>query len=69
MHPSYSRADYGNQLSAIGVPILRDGVAIAAMNVLFLKSAIPLEKAVETLLPGLRKSAEKIAAALAISTI
>lgn len=69
MHPAYSRADYGNQLSAIGVPILRNGAAIAAMNVLFLKSAIPLEKAVDTLLPGLKKSADKIAAAIASSTI
>lgn len=69
MHPAYSRADYGNQLSTIGVPILSDGMAIAAMNVLYLKSAIPLEKAVETLLPGLRESAAKIAAAIASSTI
>lgn len=65
MHPDYSRIEYGHQISTIGVPILVGGTAVASLNVLFLKSALPVERALETLLPGLRESAVRVADALA----
>jgi len=65
MHPEYSRTEYNRQVSTIGVPILIDGAAIAAMNVLFLKRALPVETAIDTLLPGLKESAAQVAVALA----
>ncbi len=68
MHPEYSRIEYNRQISTIGVPILIDGTAIAAMNVLFLKSALPVETAISTLLPGLKESAAQVVVALAAGT-
>ena len=41
MHEEYSRTEYGRQISTVGVPILNNaGVSVAAMNVLYLKSAL-----------------------------
>jgi IclR family mhp operon transcriptional activator len=64
MHEAYSRQEYRNQISAIGVPILSDGRAVAAMNVLYLKNALSAETAAETLVPRLTDCAAQIAAAL-----
>ncbi len=60
MHEEYSRIEYARQISTVGVPILHDGTAVAAMNVLFLKNAVPIAQAVETLTPTLLSCAEKI---------
>lgn len=64
MHPEYSRIEYGHQISTIGVPIIVNGTSVAAMNVVFLKNAVSVETAIETLLPGLKESAAKVADAL-----
>lgn len=65
MHGDYSRLEYRNQISAVGVPILVEGRAVAAMNVLFLKNALTVEDAAETLVPALKACAAEIAATLA----
>jgi IclR family mhp operon transcriptional activator len=67
MHDEYSRTEYGRRISTVGVPILVDGVSVAAMNVLYLKSALKMEEAVETMLSPLQECAEEISRALAAS--
>lgn len=58
MHPDYSRTEYGNQISAIAVPIIVNGSPVAAMNVLFLKQTLSIDQAISTLLPHLKTSAQ-----------
>jgi len=65
MHDDYSRSEYRSLISAVGVPVLAEGRAIAAMNVLFLKSVVPTKTAAETIVPRLKDCAAKIAGALA----
>lgn len=66
MHEEYSRTEYGRQISTVGVPILNDaGVSVAAMNVLYLKSALSRDEAIKTMVPPLQECAAEIAAALA----
>ena len=65
MHDDYSRIEYRHLISTVGVPILANGKAVASMNVLFLKSALPVEAAVESIVPALKACASEIAGALA----
>ncbi len=65
MHEDYSRREYRRQISAVGVPVLAGGKAVAAMNVLFLKSALPVREAAATLVPALQAAAAEVADALA----
>lgn len=51
---------YQGAIWGIGVPILAGGRVMAAMNVMFLRSALPLDKGLETLLPSLNKTAHDI---------
>ncbi|PIW29728.1 MAG: IclR family transcriptional regulator [Rhodospirillales bacterium CG15_BIG_FIL_POST_REV_8_21_14_020_66_15] len=64
MHDEYSRTEYGRRISTIGVPILVDGVSMAAMNVLYLKNALSADEAVKTMLAPLEACAAEIAEAL-----
>ena len=65
MHEEYSRTEYGRQISTVGVPILNEkGISIAAMNVLYLKSALTREEAIKTMLPPLKDCANEISTAL-----
>lgn len=65
MHDEFSRIEYRRQISTVGVPILIDGRSVAAMNVLYLKSALTMEEAVASMLAPLKACADEIAAALA----
>ena len=61
MHPEYSRLEYDNRVSTVGVPILAGTRVLAAINVLYLKTALSREQAVAELLPGLKETAGRIA--------
>ncbi len=66
MDPAYSRQEYENRISTLGVPVLgTGGHAVAAINVLYLKTAVSPEAATTGLLPTLRATAAKIARAFA----
>lgn len=56
-----SMANYGGALQTIGVPVLVGGVSVAAMNVIFLREAVPLKTAIRRFLPELRAAAAKLA--------
>lgn len=64
MHPDYRRISYDSTVSAVGVPILVNGHAVAALNVMFLTEAVDLEAAGPKLSPPLRQAAAQIAAAI-----
>lgn len=64
MDEAYAARDYGGLASAIGVPVLQEGVAIAALNLMYLRDAIDQENVVRRLLPVLRQAAEELGAAL-----
>jgi len=57
---STSRALHRDELQTLGVPILVDGIAIAALNVIFLRRAVPLKTALREFLPSLRQTAAKL---------
>lgn len=65
MHPEYSRLEYENKISSIGVPIMDGGNVLAAINVLFLKTVLPVEQALEALLDPLLEAAARIGGELA----
>lgn len=65
MDPAYSRSEYENRITTIGVPVLVGGRALAALNVLYLKTAVSQETALQTLLPPLQQTATRIAEELA----
>ena len=65
MHPEYSRLEYANKISSIGVPINHGARVFATINVLFLKTVLPLEHAVATLLEPLQAAATRIGDELA----
>ena len=65
MHAEFSRLEYGRQISTVGVPILVDGRSVAAMNVLYLKSALSEDEAVAAMLAPLQDCAAAVATALA----
>lgn len=64
MNEAYSGRDYGGMASAVGVPVLADGVAIAALNLMYLREAIDQASVVQKLLPALRQAAEELGAVL-----
>jgi IclR family mhp operon transcriptional activator len=63
MNEAYSTREYGGLASAIGVPVLVDGVAVAALNLMYLREAIERSDAVERLLPVLRQAASDLGSA------
>lgn len=60
MDDSYSARDYGGLASALGVPVLVGGVAVAALNLMYLREAIEYPAAVERLLPRLQQAAGEL---------
>ncbi|RKK04412.1 MarR family transcriptional regulator [Pseudoroseomonas wenyumeiae] len=67
MDDAYSAREYGGLASAIGVPVLLHGSAIAALNLMFLKEAAKREEIVPRLLPMLQAAAREVSDALARS--
>lgn len=65
MDPAYSRSEYENRITTLGVPVQSCGRALAAINVLYLKTAVSQEAALATLLPPLQRTAARIADELA----
>lgn len=65
MHPSYSREQYRNMIDGIGVPIMKNSVIFASINVIFLKTALSRDQAVKDLLPLLQKNANTMAEEIA----
>ncbi|MDD9876134.1 MAG: helix-turn-helix domain-containing protein [Magnetovibrio sp.] len=65
MHPEYSRLEYSNKISSIGVPIMDGNKIFATINVLFLKTVLPVENALRTLLDPLVGAAARIGNELA----
>lgn len=60
MNEAYSSRDYGGLASAIGVPVLVQGVAVAALNLMYLRDAIDQQGVVERLLPVLQQAAREL---------
>jgi IclR family mhp operon transcriptional activator len=58
---SYSRREYEGTIGTIGLPILVDGVAVAALNMIFLREAINFGTVLERCLDPLLKAAKEIA--------
>lgn len=65
MHPEYSIQEYANKIGSIGIPISSPTNVLAAINVLFLKNVLPVERAIEQLLLPLQNVADEIAIELA----
>ncbi|MGE0239085.1 MAG: IclR family transcriptional regulator C-terminal domain-containing protein [Parvibaculaceae bacterium] len=57
---------YPAGMHAIAVPVLGRKGPVAALNVLFLRKALALDKGVKTLLPSLRAAAKEIAAGIGL---
>ncbi len=60
MHPEYSTKEYGGKIGTIGVPILGPDRVLGAINILFLKNVLPIERASNELLGALQTVARKI---------
>jgi IclR family mhp operon transcriptional activator len=56
---------YDSAIWGVGVPVLAGGRAMAAMNVMFLRTAVDLEAGIAALLPPLRQAAAEIGGELA----
>ena len=57
---AYREREFQNRIEAMGVPILVNGAAVAAINVIYLRSAITFEQAQELLLPKLQMAAREM---------
>ncbi len=64
MHPDYSAKEYSGKIGAIGVPIQASDRVLGAINILFLKNVLPLERACSELLDALRVVAQRISGEL-----
>ncbi len=64
MDDGYSARDYGGLASAIAVPVLSGGLAVASLNLMYLREAMERATVVERLLPLLRQAATELAAAM-----
>lgn len=62
--PAYAGREYDNTVATLGVPIVKDGHSVAALNVMYLRDAMEQDEAVTRLLPPLRDAADRIADAL-----
>ncbi|WP_338664480.1 helix-turn-helix domain-containing protein [Pararoseomonas sp. SCSIO 73927] len=67
MDGAYAAREYGGLAGAIGVPVLLDGVAVAALNLMYLNEAAERDEVVRRLLPVLQGAAAEVSAALARS--
>jgi IclR family mhp operon transcriptional activator len=62
MDENYAAREYGGLASAIAVPVLVGGVAVASLNLMYLREAIGRNAVVENLLPLLREAAAELGA-------
>jgi IclR family mhp operon transcriptional activator len=67
MDDAYSAREYGGLASAIGVPVLLNGAAIAALNLMYLNEASQRDEIVRRFLPLLQDAARELSGALAQS--
>lgn len=65
MDEAYSAREYGGLASSIGIPVLVEGRAMAALNLMYLRETIDRAGAVERLLPVLRQAAAELGQAFA----
>lgn len=63
MHDEYSKRAYSGTVSAIAVPILVNGVAVAALNMMYLRDMINAKEAAQKFLCPLNAAAQEIAKA------
>jgi len=64
MDEAYAEREYRGLASAIGVPVLRGGRAVAALNLVYLRDTIRQEEVVGRFLPLLQDAATELATAL-----
>ncbi|MFC3124219.1 IclR family transcriptional regulator C-terminal domain-containing protein [Pseudoroseomonas globiformis] len=64
MEESYAAREYGGQASAIAVPVLSAGRAMASLNLMYLREAMDQETVVLRMLPLLREASSELSAAL-----
>ncbi|MBP0443797.1 helix-turn-helix domain-containing protein [Roseomonas sp. SSH11] len=60
MDDAYASREYGGLASAIAVPVLAGGLAVASLNLMYLRDAIGLEGVVERMMPLLREAASEL---------
>jgi IclR family mhp operon transcriptional activator len=65
MNTAYSDVSYNGAASAVGLPILVNGVAVGSLNLMFLRSSIDEAGAIAGFLKPLQRGAAAIAQALA----
>lgn len=65
MNPSYQGQEYGGRIGSLGVPVVAGDRIYAAINILYLLSALGPRQAVATLLAPLQETARQLAAELA----
>jgi IclR family mhp operon transcriptional activator len=64
MDEDYAAREYDGLASAIAVPVLVGGVAVASLNLMYLREAIGRDAVVERLLPLLREAATELGGAV-----
>lgn len=64
MNPDYSQSSYNGMASAVGLPILMNGVAIGSLNLMYLRSAIDEAGVIARFKGPLQEGAAAIADAL-----
>ncbi|SHJ58637.1 transcriptional regulator, IclR family [Roseomonas rosea] len=64
MDDAYAAREYGGLASAIGVPVLLGGHAIAALNLMYLNEAAQRDEVVRRFLPVLQEAAREVSEAL-----
>jgi len=65
---AYTRSLYNDAAAGFAVPVICNGQAIAAINIVFFTAALSMSDALATLLPELRHAAQQIGAMLATET-
>jgi IclR family mhp operon transcriptional activator len=64
MEESYARREYGGLASAIAVPVLAQGRAVASLNLMYLRDAMDLDTVVQRMMPLLRDAASELSLAV-----
>jgi IclR family mhp operon transcriptional activator len=60
MDESYAQREYGGLASAIAVPVLSGGCAMASLNLMYLREAMDLDTVVQRMMPLLRDAASEL---------
>jgi len=66
MDPRYSRAQYSDRVSSIGVAIRTSGTVFASINVIYLRNTLSASAARDTLVGPLRQAADRMAQELSV---